>query len=99
MFDGYYEFHKANVDTPYNKKHLLKTHNYTFRAKPTRYIVQVEEYPEHIFVIKFFRKIDRHNPHKFNVITNEGKCPRIVATCIRILLSILKRHQQQVLAF
>lgn len=93
MFEGYYTFNKANVDTPLNyKKHLLKTHIYRFKTEGrTPYIVHVEEYPGHIFIIKFFRKKDRNNKNRFNIVTNEGRCTKIVTTCIRILVSILHK--------
>ncbi len=99
MFEGCYKFRKANVDTPYNKKHHLRTHIYTFKTVKTPYIIHVEEYPENIFILKFFRKQDRNRVDRFNIITNEGKCTRIVGICIRVLIDILGKNKNASFGF
>lgn len=91
MFDVFYVFNKVNIERPINDKHLICTHNYTFKANGTPYIVKVEEYPGKIYIIKFFRKQDRKRIDRYHILTNEFKCTSIVSTCIRILKSILDK--------
>jgi hypothetical protein len=55
--------------------------------------VEVEEYFYNIFIIKFYRKRDSRHPYKFNLLTNEFNCTKIVSTCIRILMDILSRNK------
>lgn len=93
MFDSPYHFRKANTERPVTDKYLIQVHNYTFKVGMVQYMSKVEEYPNHLFIIKFFRKQDRKNRNRFSLLTNENRCTRIVATCIMILLSILKKNK------
>jgi hypothetical protein len=93
MFENFYEFEKVCKTQALNKKYLYETITYRFQTPVTRYTVELEHYHHDIFIIKFYRTSDRKNKLRFNIMTNEHNCPRIVSTCIHILLSILKSKQ------
>ena len=99
MFDVYYAFNKVDTERPIKNNFLICTHNYTFKAGATPYIAKVEEYPDNIFIIKFFRKQDRKRIDRYHVLTNEFKCTKIVSTCIRILISILEKNENASFGF
>lgn len=91
MFEGFYYFNKGNTVKPISDKYLICTHNYSFNSEKTRYLVQVEQYPLSIYIIKFHRKQDKGRKDRYNILTAEFKCVKIVSTCIRILISIYKK--------
>lgn len=92
MFDSFYEFTKVCKNQAYGKKFLYETTIFRFTTPIARYTVELERYHYDIFIIKFYRTKDSKNKNKFNIITNEHNCARIILTCIRILLSVLKDY-------
>lgn len=91
VFDSSYPFIKVGCKKSYNHDNFVTTHIYRFKTNKAAYICEVEEYLNFIFVIKFYRKCDRLSENKYQILTNEFNCTRIVATCINILHSILKQ--------
>jgi hypothetical protein len=63
---------------------------YDFWSTKRRYIVVIEEYKFKVFVPKFFPSTLKDNPNRFNVLVNDFEAPRVVRTCINILLDLLK---------
>lgn len=57
-----------------------------------QYIVIAENYSNHIFAIKFFLKSHSGSDDKFGLLTGFQKAPRIIRTCIEIMLLILRDH-------
>jgi len=92
MFDSFYEFTKVCKNQAYGKSFLYETTIYRFTTPVARYTVELERYHYDIFIIKFYRTKDGKNKNKFNIITNENNCTRIILTCIRILLSVLEDY-------
>ncbi|MGN6398751.1 MAG: hypothetical protein ACTHMI_24500 [Mucilaginibacter sp.] len=92
MFDSFYEFTKVCKNQAYNKSFLYETTIFRFETAAARYTVELERYHHDIFIIKFYRTKDSKNKNKFNIITNENNCTRIILTCIQILLSVLKTY-------
>lgn len=91
MFENSYTFSKCNKTQALNKTYLYETVLYRFSTPVDRYTVELEHYHYSIFVIKFYRTKDRKNKNKFNIITNEFNCTRIISTCIKILSSVLEQ--------
>jgi hypothetical protein len=75
-----------------NRKHVEHLTIYQFRTESYPYLIEVERYPYQIYVFKFYRRIHKNNKQKFNLMTNEGKCSRIVGTCFSIFLSIFEKN-------
>jgi hypothetical protein len=87
VYDSHYRFCKVGVDKAHNKKHLKEIITYSFRSG-NYYLVEVEVYSYNIYIIKYYLKKHKSNPLRYNLLTNENRCSKIISTCIRILLSI-----------
>jgi len=90
MFENSYAFSKCNKTQALNKAYLYETIFYRFSTPIDRYMVELEHYHHSIFIIKFYRTKDRKNKNKFNILTREYNCTRIISTCIKILLEVLE---------
>ena len=91
MFETYYRFCRVGVDKAHNKKYLKEIITYTFRSG-NYYIVEVEVYSYDIYIVKYYLKKNKRNPLKYNLLTNEHKCAKVISTCIRIMLSIYNKN-------
>jgi hypothetical protein len=65
---------------------------YSFRTSKYPYLIEVEKYPHNIYIIKFYRRANKGSKERFNLLTNEGKCSRIVGTCFSIFLDIYNKN-------
>jgi len=64
-------------------------HIYTFKnRKNTQYIINVEEFHNDIFIVKFFTKALRLSNKKFNYLTDEKDARRIIFTCVELATKI-----------
>jgi len=88
VFDSCYRFSKVGVDKAHSKKFLKEGITYSFKTENSYYLVEVEVYAFDIYVIKFFLKKHKRSPLKYNILTNENRCSKVVSTCIRIMLEI-----------
>jgi hypothetical protein len=95
VFDSYYQLNKVGVDKAHNKKYLIEVITYSFKSDRNYYLVEVELYRYDIYIIKFFLKKDKRNKLKYNVLTSENRCSKIISTCVRIMLQI---HEKNLLA-
>lgn len=91
MFDSHYRFCKVGSDKAHNKKYLNNVITYSFRSG-NYYLVEVEVYSDDIYIIKYYLKRHKSNPLRYNLLTNEQKCGKVVSTCIRIMLSIYQKN-------
>ena len=73
--------------------HLIARSTYFFSTEGEKYIIEVEEYSQNIFIIKFFPKRLKDNSKRFNMLTGENKMGKIVATCIQLVLQLLKKNR------
>lgn len=87
MFDTHYRFCKVGEDKAHNKKHLKKIITYSFRSG-NYYLVEVEVYNYDIYIVKYYLKKNKSNPLRYNLLTKEHKCAKVISTCLRIMLSI-----------
>ncbi|GAA4795334.1 hypothetical protein GCM10023231_24690 [Olivibacter ginsenosidimutans] len=100
MFDGSYHFQKVGNQIPNGRPYLERLLTFTFRTDPVSkrnkghiYIVEVEKYNHNIYVIKYYPKRLKNSPKRFNILTGEKKCSKIVGTCLQIMLYILERDK------
>lgn len=91
MFDSSYKFSQVGSNKVYNQKYLKEVITYSFRSGHY-YLVEVEVYSFNIYIIKYYLKKNKSNPLKFNLLTNERKCSRIIYTCINILYIIYQKN-------
>jgi hypothetical protein len=91
VFETYYRFCKVGVDKAHNKKYLKEIITYSFRSG-NYYLVEVEVYSYEIYIIKYYLKKNKSNPLRYNLLTNEQKCAKVISTCIRIMLSIYNEN-------
>lgn len=86
-----YEIVKAN-----NPDHYFKAvHSYRFNVdEENRYLVMVEEYQNHVFILKFCLEKNQDDTDKFNVLLNIGytKAKKVLLTCVQIALSIYEKN-------
>ena len=99
MFDSYYRFAKVGVDKAHNKKYLKEIITYSFKSANNYYLAEVEVYVLDIYIVKFFLKKHKRNPLKYNILTNENKCSKVVSTCIRIMLQIHHKNPKASFGF
>ncbi|MEP6613239.1 MAG: hypothetical protein ABJA76_15170 [Mucilaginibacter sp.] len=92
MFDSFYRFHKVGVDKAFNKKYLKEIITYSFRSAHHYYLVEIEVYSSDIYIVKYYLKKHKHNPLKYNILTNEYRSSKVISTCIRIMLQIHSKN-------
>ncbi|RKD17284.1 hypothetical protein BCY91_03920 [Pelobium manganitolerans] len=88
MFEKTFPFSKVGHDRTHNKKYLIEVFTYNFKADRTWYLVEVEHYQHNIYILKFYLKKHKKHPNKYNMMSGEFQCARVIATCLKILLKI-----------
>ena len=86
------------VDKAVNKKYLQRVTTYSFKSGHY-YFVEVELYLYDIYVVKYYLKKHKRNPLKYNLLTNEHKSAKVIATCIQIMLSIYRQNPKASFGF
>lgn len=87
MFDSFYPFYCVG----FRKSELVDINGiriYGFRTAKHRYIVEIECYPHDFYVIQYYTTKYKSHPKKFQILTNEYKCRKIVGTCVKIMHGI-----------
>jgi len=92
MFDNSFPFTKHFTDKFQGAQYLKERTTYIFKTQKEKYHIEVEEYLFNIYVLKFFPARLKKHPRRFNVLTGENKMGKIVATCIQLILQILKKN-------
>lgn len=68
---------------------LIVTHKYKFvTSRNTLYHVNVEQYKNDIYIVKFFPKKYKGSDNKYFILTYEYDARKIIYTCITIALDI-----------
>lgn len=89
-----YAFRQAdcmkNRQSPLRKKYI-----FTFKSTKdsTIYIVNVDEYDFHVYIVKFYRKKDRLSKNKFNLLSRSNDARKIIYTCIDIGKEIAGKNE------
>lgn len=92
MFDHSFPFTKHFTDKFQGGQYLKERTTYIFRTEREKYHIEVEEYLFNIFIMKFYPSRLKKHPRRFNILTGEHKMSHIVATCIQLILQILKKN-------
>jgi uncharacterized protein YxeA len=96
MFDvaTSYDYHRVGDHSGLftNRKYVVHLMIYSFKTDLYPYLLEVEEYPHNIYAFKFYRRSNKGNKQRFNLLTNEGKCARIVGTCFSVFLDIYNKN-------
>lgn len=88
MFDGCYTYKFITKQNPLPGDFYISKSIFSFEAEKYRYIAEVEIYEHNMFVVKFFPKHLSESKFKFSIILNEEYAPKIIRTCINIMLEI-----------
>lgn len=89
MFESGFPYSKLNKTktSSIGKDILLFRHWYKFKTPKNVYLVWVEEYENDVLIIKFFLSSHQLSDRKFSFMSNEGLAPRIIGTCVDILIN------------
>jgi hypothetical protein len=64
-------------------------HLYTFKTKKNkRYLIQIDEFDRHIYILKFFVKNCLDSAKRYNMLTHDGEAFSIITTCMNALLHL-----------
>jgi hypothetical protein len=99
MFDNPYSYNLKFKNVYKDRQYLRSRSTYLFRTEKEQYIIELEEYLYNIYIIKFFPRRLRDNSKRFNMLTREHKTGRIVATCISLLIQVLKKDSMASFGF
>lgn len=98
MFDSFYPFYGLG----FLKSELADVEGiklYGFKTASFRYIVEIECYPYDFYVIQYYTANHKNHPKKFQILTHEHKCRKIVGTCVKIMHSIWLKNPQASFGF
>ena len=72
----------------------LSTHIFTFYSSSNglKYVINLEEYKEELFAIKFYPKCLRKSDYKYNTIINKGDVINVLMTCASVIPYILRMN-------
>lgn len=62
-------------------------------------MVVVEEYPHHIFILKFYLKEHKSHPDKYSILTDLHEASWVLGTCLRIAVAIIRKNPLASLGF
>jgi hypothetical protein len=95
----FYEFRYIQKNT-FNGGDLAAVHILTFRARyGTRYVVNVEEYANGVFVLKFYLQNLAGNENKFKKLTRVFDAGAVLSTCVEIVKSFFQKNPFASFAF
>lgn len=79
----------------------LSTHVFTFfsRTNGLKYVINVEEFEESFYAIKFYPKCLKKSDFKFNKIINKGDVINVLMTCASVIPHLLVRNQNASFGF
>jgi hypothetical protein len=96
MFDVHSSFPYRRVGSQskltVHRKHVEHLFIYSFKTDKAKYLVEVELYVDNIYILKFYKRANKNNKERYNLLTNEGRCSRIIGTCFNIFLEIYKSN-------
>lgn len=103
MFDSHFPYtyfnHRPPDPSPTHEK-FIKLHNCTFKdTKNNKYIVPIEEYKHHLFVVSFYPKKFKNSPHRYSKLTGIGSPSKVINTCLMIIGDIFQKESNASFAF
>lgn len=101
MFTTPYDYIRLGIkQIEYKGGVSSKEHRFRFNCKVGHsYIVIVEEYHDDFFAIKFHLRKDKNRKDKYNIITKHNDVPRILGTCIKIMLDFYTENKHSSFGF
>lgn len=83
MFTKYFDIHSLGK---YSSRDVLVRciHKFRFKSPKNTYIVDVEEYDEHLYVLKFYLKNHRLSEKKYKLKSKEYVANEVLGTCLEI---------------
>ena len=86
MFNTPYKFRYCDKKTKNIGEFMFTEHKLTFICRHNhQYIVNVEEYPYEVFILKFHLKNHTSSPNKYKLLTQINDPFRVLSTCLNIL--------------
>ena len=93
MFESFYKVHCGGFKKSLHVDQIHGIWYYSFRTEQnTRYLVEVEHYLHDFYVVQYYTTKYKNHPKKFQILTNEHNCRKIVGTCVRIMYSIWEKN-------
>jgi len=97
MSDEGYSFHLVDKKS-FKDDDLVASWYNNFRGK-RRYIALIEEYIEHIFIVRFYPNSHKNSPHKYNVLINDNDASKVIRTAIDIMLHLFNNYSDASFGF
>jgi len=98
MFDQAYEFRYTSKET--GVPNVFDRHILTFACRfGQQYIVEVEQYDDQFYAIKFFLKSHRLSANRYSLTTQFFDAGRVIATCLQIMKYFYERNPQASFGF
>lgn len=103
MFDVHTSYPYRQVGSHSNltvhRKHVEHLYIYSFKTDKYKYLVEVERYTQNIYILKFYKRSNKNSKERFNLLSNEGRCSRIIGTCFSIFLDIYNTNAKASFGF
>ena len=99
MFDTFYP-HKFIMNKTVKGEHYDCVRLFTFRdSMSNRYVFEAEEYPFDFYAVKFYLKANALSDKRYNIMTNLHNAPRVIRTCLNIMLDIHRENSNASFGF
>ncbi|RZK67660.1 MAG: hypothetical protein EOO95_02270 [Pedobacter sp.] len=92
MFDSFYPFYCVGYKKSELKGEIIGIRYFSFKTASFRYIVEVEYYPNDFHVIQYYTTKYKNHPKKFQIMTHEFKCRKIIGTCVKIMYGVWMKN-------
>lgn len=93
MFELPYNYKCVNKQIIEKRNFRYEEIKHTFNCRfNQQYIVNVERYDNEIYIIKFHLKNHSNSDNKYSILSGLHDMPRILATCIKIMLDIYDKN-------
>jgi hypothetical protein len=70
----------------------LRTFVYRISTKAGKYIINIEEYLYHTYVIKFYPVHFKRYPNRYHMISNDSVIPIVIGSSLQIMITFLQEH-------
>lgn len=73
---------------PSENEDVERCYKFRFKTNKHTYIVDIEQYKNQIFILKFYLKNHRNSKNRFSFRTHEGQATAILSTCLKIAVEL-----------
>lgn len=101
MFDTSYVYTKVtSAPGTHLTPHLIEKSIYSFDSKSgRRYLVEIHEHPNRVFVVKFYLRLHKNQPKKYNFLTAFNEAGGVLRTVIDICIHFREKYNDASFAF